>query len=182
MKHLDVLLLAALVAGCAPAAPADDAPPPAETAAPEPTASPVPSGTPTPPATRLFDLELTPLIPATLVWTPPPGSVPPEILDPILDDAAARSGVARDTLVIVRAEAVTWSDGSLGCPEPDQAYIQILIDGYWVVISAGQAVYDYRVDGSGYFKLCQGGIAPGGPVIIHPGEVLPVETVEPEHR
>ena len=38
---------------------------------------------------------------------------------------------------VVSADAVTWPDGSLGCPRPDQMYIQVLTDGFRVVLEAG---------------------------------------------
>lgn len=87
---------------------------------------------------------------------PPAVEVPQAILDQILDDAADRTGVPRDELQIERAEAVTWSDGSLGCPEPDQFYIQVLVDGYWVEVGAGDEVLDYRGSGQD-FRLCPPG-------------------------
>ena len=62
--------------------------------------------------------------------------VPEAILDPILKEAAKLANVPPQQLVIVRAEAVVWNDGSLGCPEPGMEYTQALINGYWVVIKA----------------------------------------------
>ena len=67
------------------------------------------------------------------------------ILDPILKEAAALAKVAREQLVIVRAEPVVWNDGSLGCPEPGMEYTQALVNGYWVVIEAAGQTYDFRV-------------------------------------
>jgi hypothetical protein len=64
------------------------------------------------------------------------GQVPQTILESILKEAAALAKVARDKLVIVRAESVVWNDGSLGCPEPGMMYTQALVNGYWVVIDA----------------------------------------------
>jgi hypothetical protein len=37
---------------------------------------------------------------------------------------------------VVQAEAVTWPDGALGCPEPGIVYTQALVPGYWVVVEA----------------------------------------------
>ena len=34
---------------------------------------------------------------------------------------------------LIRDEAVTWSDGSLGCPQPGEYYTQVLVPGYWIV-------------------------------------------------
>jgi hypothetical protein len=90
--------------------------------------------------------------------TPPVQSnVPQGILDPILNEAAALANVAREQLVIVRAEPVVWNDGSLGCPEPGKMYTQALVHGYWVVIEAAGKTYDFRVGRGGNFRLCPAG-------------------------
>jgi hypothetical protein len=49
-----------------------------------------------------------------------------------------------------------WNDGSLGCPQPGEFYIQILINGHWVVLQVEGVEYDYRVSDSGHFILCEG--------------------------
>ena len=85
------------------------------------------------------------------------GEVPQGILDPILKEAAALAEVARDQLVIVRAESVVWNDGSLGCPEPGMMYTQALVNGYWIVIEAAGQTYDFRVGSGGSFRLCPAG-------------------------
>lgn len=58
-------------------------------------------------------------------------------------DAAERAGVAADEVSFVSFEQVTWSDGSLGCPEPDMMYTQALVEGYRIVLEADgeQLVY-----------------------------------------
>jgi hypothetical protein len=83
--------------------------------------------------------------------------VPEAILGPILNEVAKLVNVPREQLVIVRAEAVLWNDGSLGCPEPGIEYTQALINGYWVVIKAAGQTYDFRVGGGGSFRLCPQG-------------------------
>ena len=52
-----------------------------------------------------------------------------------LADAAQRSGVPQDRLRVVRALAVTWPDGSLGCPQPGFSYTQALVPGWQVSIA-----------------------------------------------
>ena len=101
--------------------------------------------------------------------TPPPsseeaivGEVPHEILDPILADAADRSGASLAAIAVVTAEQVTWPDGALGCPEPGQMYTQALVDGYRVVLDAGGEELDYRVGSGGSFHLCENGLPRGG--------------------
>jgi len=83
--------------------------------------------------------------------------VPEAILSPILKEAAKLANVARERLVIVRAESVTWNDGSLGCLEPGMEYAQALVKGYWVVISAVGQTYDFRAGRDGSFRLCPAG-------------------------
>ncbi len=50
-----------------------------------------------------------------------------------------------ETIQIVRAEQVTWSDSSLGCPEPGMLYAQVLTTGIWLVLSHQGQEFDYRV-------------------------------------
>lgn len=66
----------------------------------------------------------------------------PEI-EVALDDAADRSGVPRDELMITTTELVTWPDGAAGCPEPDTMYTQALVDGFLIVIEADGEAYHY---------------------------------------
>jgi len=99
--------------------------------------------------------EMTALTPAE--ERPIKGELPQRILDPIMKEAASLANVTLEQLVIVRAQPVVWNDGSLGCPEPGQMYIQALVNGYWVVIDAGGRTYDFRVDAGGKFHLCPAG-------------------------
>jgi hypothetical protein len=56
--------------------------------------------------------------------------------NPLLEDAARRSGVSVQQLRVLVVESVTWPDGSLGCPQPDRLYTQALVPGYRVRIEA----------------------------------------------
>jgi len=113
---------------------------------------PAPAGTPdrsqlpvTPPA-----LDLVPT-------TPPPvvGEVPPDLLAKIIADLEGRLGLGGPAIMVTRAEAVVWNDGSLGCPKPGDLYTQALVNGYWVVLQAGSDSYDYRAADQGFFFLCE---------------------------
>ena len=87
------------------------------------------------------------------------GEIPEELLGDILIDASERSGITPNDLEILTAEAASWNDGSLGCPEPGQMYTQALVDGFHVVIRAAEEELDYRV-GNGGFRLCENPTAP----------------------
>ncbi len=90
----------------------------------------------------------------------PPGnmkhSVPPDVMQRLIEAAARDAGVNADEVVLERAEDTTWRDGSLGCPQPNMAYTQALVEGYWVVLHAGGEEFDMRVTRRGTFTRCQG--------------------------
>lgn len=87
----------------------------------------------------------------------PKYQVPEAVLRPILDEAAKLANVPLQQLAIVRAEAVVWNDGSLGCPEPGMQYTQALVSGYWVQVTVAEQTYDFRVRPDGSFRLCPPG-------------------------
>jgi hypothetical protein len=101
---------------------------------------------------RLKRLEVVP--PATPP-APPTGEVPAELLERIRADAARRLQVEPGSLAVVRAESVTWNDGSLGCGRPGEVYTPAPEAGYWVVLEAGGVQLDYRARAKGYFFLCE---------------------------
>ena len=68
-------------------------------------------------------------------------------------DAARRASVAPSAVEIVRSDVRTWNDGSLGCPEPGMNYIQVITEGYQIIVRAGGRDYDYRTS-RGAIKLC----------------------------
>lgn len=93
---------------------------------------------------------------------PPSGGILPEALAAaITADAATILGVQAADVRIVSAEPTTWNDGSLGCPKIGVMYVQVLIDGYKVIVEAGDRQLDYRTGRDGEFRICEG-FKPGG--------------------
>jgi hypothetical protein len=82
-------------------------------------------------------------------------ALPAAIIDPIVADAAARLAVDPSTVKIVAAEARTYGDGSLGCPQPGEMYTQALVDGYQVIVEVNGTRLDYRGSGPGRFRICE---------------------------
>ncbi len=83
------------------------------------------------------------------------GEVPESILKTVKEDLAVRLNVSIDELEVIKAESITWNDGSLGCPKPGQNYTQALVPGYWIILLRGNEEYDYRASEQGYFFLCE---------------------------
>ena len=81
-------------------------------------------------------------------------SIPPELRRTVVADAAKRFGVDPNSVVLARAERVTWSDGSLGCPEPGMMYTQMLVDGFRVVAKTVEGELVYHTDSRGNARTC----------------------------
>lgn len=86
---------------------------------------------------------------------PVTGEVPAELLGAIKADLATRQKARVDDIEVLRAQAVVWRDGSLGCPEPGLMYTQALVDGYWVVLGLHGKEWDYRAGDRTHFLLCE---------------------------
>jgi hypothetical protein len=69
-------------------------------------------------------------------------------------DASARTGAPSGSFGIVGAQAVTWRDGSLGCPQPGMAYPQSLVPGWRVRLRGAAGVLDYHAGRNGTLLLC----------------------------
>jgi hypothetical protein len=81
-------------------------------------------------------------------------NAPAEMIEAALADAANRSTTARTDITVVSAEAVTWPDGSLGCPQPGMMYTQALVSGYRIVLQAGDTVLNYHSAARGRPVFC----------------------------
>lgn len=66
--------------------------------------------------------------------------------------AAAAEQVAQTTNVpagdvnFVSLEAVEWPDASLGCPQPDMMYAQVITPGYLLLFDAGEQRVEVHTD------------------------------------
>lgn len=82
-------------------------------------------------------------------------SVPDDLLTLLKADAAQKAGVDVSQVVVISAQAVTWNDGSLGCPKPGVMYTQALVSGYEVVLSVGGSQVTYHTAQSRSFVECK---------------------------
>jgi hypothetical protein len=60
------------------------------------------------------------------------------------DDLAKLLGIDTTQIELVEYQAVTWRDGSLGCPRPDMAYTQALVEGYRIQLQVAGVQYNYH--------------------------------------
>jgi hypothetical protein len=71
-------------------------------------------------------------------------------------DLSGRLSIPLDQVEVVAVTAVTWPDGSLGCPKPGMVYPQALVDGMRILLRAVGRTYDYHSGGSRPPFLCEG--------------------------
>jgi hypothetical protein len=73
-----------------------------------------------------------------------------------MEHLARELDVAAAEVKPVRAESVEWPDTSLGCPEPNKAYAQVITPGYRVVLRVGEREYELHTDReAGIIVRCQ---------------------------
>ena len=90
------------------------------------------------------------------------------MLEQIRADAAQRAGVTLDQVKVLTVESVTWSDGSLGCPEPGMMYTQALARGYRVRVDAAGTLLLYHAGAHDTFVHCPADARCGTPSPIDP--------------
>jgi hypothetical protein len=64
-------------------------------------------------------------------------------------DLAAKLKVEEGSIVIMKVEEKTWSDGCLGLGGPAESCLMALVDGFRVELQAKGKTYVYRTDATG---------------------------------
>jgi hypothetical protein len=87
----------------------------------------------------------------------PPAAATPEISGetaPLIAAIAADLGVPRETVQVVTMEPRDWPDSSLGCPQPDMLYAQVVTPGYLVLVEISGEQIEYHTDERGSVVRC----------------------------
>jgi hypothetical protein len=85
------------------------------------------------------------------------GEAPADLIQRAIADLVLRTGATDANIKVVSAMAVTWNDGSLGCPTPGEVYLQVLVEGYQIQLSYQGNTYDYHASAKAVF-LCENGL------------------------
>jgi hypothetical protein len=59
---------------------------------------------------------------------------------------AAELGISIRRVRLVSVTPMRWADSSLGCPQPDQVYTEIEVDGYQIELRASETTYVFHTD------------------------------------
>ena len=80
--------------------------------------------------------------------SPMPQSTPFPSLEILIttatEDLARRLSIPISEIVLLDAQAVTWSNSSLGCPQPGMAYAEVLTPGYLIFLNVNNKDYEYH--------------------------------------
>lgn len=133
----------------------------------------VPSESVVPPTTAPKNDTAQPPPPKTDITVPDKTLAPDENaqkLAPLAkEDLATELQISFDDIVLSSVAAVVWPDASLGCPQPDMAYTQILTPGFLITLEASGKQYFYHTDESSTVIACPEGGLPEFP--LTPGEI-----------
>jgi hypothetical protein len=66
-----------------------------------------------------------------------------------VQDLAAHLDVETSEIDVVSAEAVTWSDSSVGCPQKGFMYQQVITEGTRIILEVDGTRYHYHSAGTG---------------------------------
>lgn len=94
--------------------------------------------------------EIMPAAPANA-----PQSAEPPLVQQAKADLAERLSIAPEEIEMVELQDVAWRDGSMGCPEPDMMYTQVIIEGQRIILSVGGEEYHYHAGGNRAPFLCE---------------------------
>ncbi|MCY3904585.1 MAG: hypothetical protein OXF76_15580 [Caldilineaceae bacterium] len=103
----------------------------------------------------------------------------PRLTERAIDNLVQTTDAAADEITVVSTEEVEWSDSSLGCPEPDTMYAQVITPGYLIVLESGGDTYEYHTgaDPEGPLVQCLEG-APAAADAQMGGAIAPLGGVE----
>ena len=69
-------------------------------------------------------------------------------------ETATREGVDPAQVLVAAWSPVTWSDGSLGCPEPGTSYTQATVEGELLILRVAEGLFQYHARTGGPFAYC----------------------------
>jgi hypothetical protein len=82
------------------------------------------------------------------------------LIEKAKEDLAQRLTISISDIVLVDAKEVTWSDASLGCPQPDMLYAQVLTPGYLVKLKYDVRDFEYHAGKDKALTYCKNPLPP----------------------
>lgn len=80
-------------------------------------------------------------------------------LQPLIEqaraDLAQRLSIPASRINTMEARGVFWSDASLGCPQPDTTYTQVLTPGYLILLESDGNKFEYHANLHDHVFYCE---------------------------
>lgn len=102
--------------------------------------------------------------------TAPDGALPTGPVDPAVEARAdvqaaiaaeaERAEVEPEAVTVAGYADVTWTDGSLGCPQPGMMYTQALVPGHQLVLEVDGTLASYHAAEGKPFRYCENPVPP----------------------
>jgi hypothetical protein len=67
-----------------------------------------------------------------------------EYIKKAIGDLAVKTKLAESQIKVVQVEEKLWGDTSLGCPEKDRMYSQVITDGFLITLAGDGRDYTYH--------------------------------------
>ena len=77
------------------------------------------------------------------------------LIEQVKADLAKRLAIPGTQVNLVEATEVEWSDSSLGCPQPEMSYLQVITPGYLILLDVNGTRYEYHSNRETYFVYCE---------------------------
>lgn len=95
----------------------------------------------------------------------PLGPVPDEVVarstvQDAIAEAAKREGVQPADVSVAGFADVTWSDGSVGCPQAGMQYTMALVPGHQLILQVDDRYLSYHASQDSQFSYCAAPVAP----------------------
>lgn len=76
------------------------------------------------------------------------------LIDKAMMDLAQQLSVSTNQISFIQAISATWSDSSLGCPQPGMTYSQAVTPGYLIQLQADDRIYEFHTDVDQHVVFC----------------------------
>ncbi len=97
-----------------------------------------------------YGSQIVPLEVELLPWSPPVPQISQSAASSTAREAlAVRLGVAASQIEVLSVEEVMWSNTSLGCPEPDRQYSDVIVPGFRIILEYEGRKYEYHTNEDG---------------------------------
>lgn len=97
-----------------------------------------------------YSSQIIPLKVELLPWSPPTPTADSSAASNAAQEAlAVRLGVAASQIKVLSVEEVMWSNTSIGCPEPDKQYSDVIVPGFRIILEYEGRRYEYHTNEDG---------------------------------